>query len=125
LKEVNDNLGHDAGDELITCVIDGMKKCIRQADFIIRLGGDEFLIVFVDVYEEQAEAIWERINNEYKKINDTEKRQYIISVSHGIEEIKHYSDEYIDKSINAADEKMYNEKKIQKKDLQIIRNKRD
>ncbi|PKM86160.1 MAG: hypothetical protein CVU87_13025 [Firmicutes bacterium HGW-Firmicutes-12] len=123
LKEVNDTLGHEVGDELIISVVDGIKKCIRQSDFIIRLGGDEYLIVFVDVYQEQAEAIWHRINNEYEKINETENRPYIISVSHGLEEIKHNSDEYIDKTINAADEKMYNEKKIQKINLQIIRGK--
>jgi hypothetical protein len=45
LKEVNDNLGHESGDELILSVVNGIKAHIRQSDFIIRLGGDEFLII--------------------------------------------------------------------------------
>lgn len=121
LKEVNDNLGHEAGDELILSVVSGIKKCIRQSDFITRLGGDEFLIIFIDADQQQSENIWNRINNEYKKINETENRKYIVSVSHGIEEFKFNSNEYIDNIVNLADEKMYTEKRLIKKDLKIIR----
>lgn len=123
LKQVNDNLGHEAGDELILSVVVVMKKYMRQSDFITRLGGDEFLIVFIDANEEQAENIWNRVNDEYKKINEIENRKYMISVSHGIEEFKFNSNEYIDNIINLADEKMYNEKRILKKDIQIIKRK--
>ena len=46
LKEVNDALGHESGDELILSVIAGIKHNIRNNDFVARLGGDEFLIIF-------------------------------------------------------------------------------
>ena len=49
LKQVNDQLGHKYGDDLIKTVVDVVKKQIRGDDFVIRLGGDEFLIVFQDV----------------------------------------------------------------------------
>lgn len=123
LKEVNDNLGHEAGDELIVSVVNGIKKSIRQTDFIMRIGGDEFLIIFLNANQEQAENVWSKINDEYKKINETENRKYIVSASHGIEEFKFNSNEYIDKIINLADEKMYNEKRLVKKDLDVIRKK--
>lgn len=121
LKEVNDNLGHEVGDELILTIVDQIKKNIRESDFIIRLGGDEFLIIFVGSDIVQAESIWNRIHDDFRKINEMENRKYIISASHGIEEFKFNSDEYIDEIINLADEKMYNEKRIIKKDFKAIK----
>ena len=121
LKEVNDALGHEAGDELILSVIAGIKNNIRNNDFIARLGGDEFLIIFEGMDESKAEEIWSRIIKEYDEVNDTEGRKYVISVSHGIEVFQSNSNQFIDVIINNADEKMYNEKRIIKKDLKVLR----
>ncbi len=121
LKDVNDYLGHDAGDELIVAVTRGIQNNIRSNDFLARLGGDEFLIIFEGLDEAEAEAAWQRIVAEYEQINATENRRYLISASHGIETISGSSNEYIDSIINQADEKMYREKKILKKNLKIIR----
>ena len=121
LKEVNDHFGHDAGDELILTVVSGIKKNIRESDFVTRLGGDEFLIIFNNTSAEGAECIWDRISGYYNYINENEKRKYIVSASHGIEDFKFNANEYIDKIVNSADEKMYNEKRIIKKDLKVIR----
>lgn len=123
LKEVNDNLGHEAGDELILTIVNIIKKNINSSDLLIRLGGDEFLIIFVNSNVGKSENIWNDICNEFMKINEVDNRDYIISVSHGIEEFKFKGNEYIDEVINLADAKMYNEKRIIKKDLQIIRKK--
>lgn len=121
LKEINDFLGHDAGDELILSVVKGIKDSIREKDFVARLGGDEFLIIFEGIGEEEAESIWNRIVSEYNYINQNENRKYIISVSHGVETFTCNSNEFIDEVINHADEKMYSEKRKIKKDLKVIR----
>ena len=121
LKQVNDILGHEAGDELIISIVNGIKINIRDNDFISRLGGDEFLIIFSNLDEIESEKVWIRINDEYNKINELEGRKYIISASHGIVEFKFNSKEYIDEIINHADEKMYDEKRMIKKDLKVIR----
>jgi len=121
LKDVNDALGHEAGDELILSVIYGIKVCIRNTDLVARLGGDEFIILLKGMDEAEAEKIWSRINAEYQKINDTQNRKYIISASHGIEEFEFVSNEYIETVINHADEKMYIEKRKIKQDLKVIR----
>lgn len=121
LKEVNDALGHEAGDELILSVANGIKKSIRNNDFITRLGGDEFLIIFEGLNEKDAEEIWERIIHEYAIVNEKENRKYLISVSHGIETFRCDSNEYIDSIVNHADEKMYDEKRRIKKDLKVLR----
>jgi diguanylate cyclase (GGDEF)-like protein len=121
LKEVNDFLGHEAGDELILTVAEGIRQHIRKTDFVSRLGGDEFLIVFETALKEQAEAIWQNIVQYYEKINEHENRKYLVSVSHGIETFHCDTNEYIDSVINHADEKMYNEKREIKKNLRVIR----
>lgn len=120
LKDVNDYLGHDAGDELILTITNGIKNNIRENDFLARLGGDEFLIVFDELDEISAEEIWKKVVDGFEQINDNDNRRYVISASHGIESFNS-SNEYIDTIINQADEKMYREKKIIKKDLQVIR----
>ncbi|WP_052263420.1 EAL domain-containing protein [Geobacter pickeringii] len=45
-KDVNDTLGHVLGDQLLKGVTERLKGCVRQSDFLARVGGDEFAIIF-------------------------------------------------------------------------------
>jgi diguanylate cyclase (GGDEF)-like protein len=45
-KQINDRLGHAAGDEVLKTIAERLPRCIRANDLIVRLGGDEFAIVF-------------------------------------------------------------------------------
>ncbi|MFD1612733.1 putative bifunctional diguanylate cyclase/phosphodiesterase [Sphingomonas tabacisoli] len=51
-KQINDTLGHAAGDELLCSFGDVLKQCVREADFVARLGGDEFAILLDGVKDE-------------------------------------------------------------------------
>ena len=53
-KEVNDRLGHKAGDSLLVEVARRLQSCVRESDMVARLGGDEFVIVFYDQASENA-----------------------------------------------------------------------
>jgi diguanylate cyclase (GGDEF)-like protein len=121
LKQVNDKLGHKLGDELIVTVADVVKRMIRDNDFIIRMGGDEFLIVFDDLDSVGAETVWERIVDTFEQINDFEHRPYLISVSHGMVSHNNKENTKVDELIKWADEKMYVEKNILKTNLNVIR----
>ncbi len=121
LKQVNDQLGHEKGDELLIGVVGGIKRCIRQHDYVIRLGGDEFLIVFIKAGVEQAETAWQRICAEYDRVNTTEHRPYLLSASHGIAEITPDVKRVIDEVLSEADAKMYAEKRLIKMGLKVIR----
>jgi diguanylate cyclase len=54
-KEINDSLGHQAGDQLLCTLSERLASQIRESDFIVRLGGDEFVVV-ADGLRDEAEA---------------------------------------------------------------------
>ncbi len=53
-KDVNDTLGHDAGDTLLQVVAERMARCLRPKDQLARLGGDEFAIIMDDMSDMSA-----------------------------------------------------------------------
>lgn len=84
-KNINDTLGHDAGDELLIKVANRLKKCTRDGDTISRLGGDEFTIIMEDVkIFEDAVKIVDKIFQHMKSPFDIFSREIFISPSIGI-----------------------------------------
>lgn len=61
LKQVNDTLGHDTGDELIVRAAAALRAAGRDVDVVARLGGDEFAILAVECDDAGAEAIAQRV----------------------------------------------------------------
>ncbi len=61
LKDVNDRLGHAAGDELLRSAAVAWRSELRQHDVLARLGGDEFAALFADLALPEAREVVERI----------------------------------------------------------------
>ena len=67
-KMVNDTYGHDAGDAILQKLSTTMKESISENDFIIRFGGEEFLIIMKNPSEETTLQLATKINQEFSKL---------------------------------------------------------
>ncbi|OGS90214.1 MAG: hypothetical protein A2Z95_02230 [Gallionellales bacterium GWA2_60_18] len=84
-KEINDTLGHDAGDELLVEVSLRLKSCVRGPDTVARMGGDEFTIVAPGMNDaEDLRAIGEKLVNVLREAFTLSDTRYAISGSIGI-----------------------------------------
>lgn len=84
-KEVNDTLGHPAGDELLRVVAARLKNCVRPIDTIARLGGDEFAVIRPGVARpDEVIAVAERIVNRLSEPYNVDGHEVLVGASVGI-----------------------------------------
>jgi diguanylate cyclase (GGDEF)-like protein len=62
-KNVNDNHGHDGGDVVLKQIAALLRSCSREGDIVVRLGGEEFLVVLPGVSHASALATAERLRH--------------------------------------------------------------
>jgi diguanylate cyclase (GGDEF)-like protein/PAS domain S-box-containing protein len=106
-KQVNDTMGHHAGDLLLIGVAERLRQCIRESDTVARLGGDEFTVILNDAHEQHSVArIAEKIIASLAQPFDLEGSAAKIGVSIGI---ARYSEEASteDELVKNADQAMY------------------
>ncbi len=111
-KEINDQHGHNAGDEVLVEVASRLKKVLRQEDSVARLGGDEFVLLMVNLnsayeLEELADRVLTTIANPYFL---TTGQPISISASIGIA-MYPQDDNEPDTLLRHADQAMYAAKK--------------
>lgn len=102
-KRINDTYGHDKGDYVLKTIADIVKRTLRKSDYIIRWGGEEFLVILPETDLKGAILVAEKIrqNVEYFDFKDIGK----VTVSLGVAQIK--TNENIDNAIKRADEALY------------------
>lgn len=84
-KEINDTLGHFAGDEILKAVSHLLRNALREADTIARMGGDEFVVVLEDMAEpDQVTAIAAHISAHFEKPFSVAGQEIFIGASIGI-----------------------------------------
>ncbi|MDP8901584.1 MAG: PAS domain S-box protein [Actinomycetota bacterium] len=84
-KVVNDSLGHDVGDLLLTVVAQRLGRCLRPEDALARFGGDEFVVLLEDVDDpSEAVRVAERITQELRRPCVLEERQLYAAASIGV-----------------------------------------
>ena len=84
-KEVNDNLGHMKGDELLVQVAQRLSSSVRESDIVGRLGGDEFCIMFpTQIEPTQIKRMAENIIKEISRVFILSGDVVYISASIGI-----------------------------------------
>jgi diguanylate cyclase (GGDEF)-like protein len=116
LKVVNDTLGHAAGDELIRTVASTLHRSVRNADVVVRLGGDEFCLGLPNCSAAQAAKVAARIDANLAALSTDPGSTRVVRVSHGFGE---YSGGKLEPDVDAllekADAEMYAAKQAKKK----------
>ena len=84
-KQVNDSVGHSAGDTLLKLAADRLRRCVRETDTVARLGGDEFTIILNSIMAPRdANIIADQINKIFSKPFNVGGIDHYVSASIGI-----------------------------------------
>jgi len=120
-KLINDSLGHHAGDEMLRIVADRMRACVRKSDMIVRVGGDEFIIMLTGLPTERDLVLsrFEKIRNAIAAPMTLSGRSLQVTCSMGVVCYPDHGVTAIDLLAN-ADSAMYRAKEIGRNNLQLF-----
>ena len=82
-KKINDNYGHNKGDEILKELASILKKSIRKTDIYFRYGGEEFTVIFPNTKINQAKVVLDRFLENLKELKIEDKK---VTVSGGMKE---------------------------------------
>ncbi|MCF3933271.1 sensor domain-containing diguanylate cyclase [Acuticoccus sp. M5D2P5] len=109
-KRVNDTLGHPAGDEVIRRVGTALQSNMRSRDKVARFGGEEFVVMLVEIGPHETEALANRIRGDVAEIGfDAIAPQLAVTVSVGVA-LTIAADRDIEDTIQRADQALYEAK---------------
>ena len=113
-KNINDEYGHDTGDEVLRNTAKVFISSVRNNDSVIRMGGDEFLIVLQDCNEQSALDVVQRIKESMKQIIYDSEKNLHAKADFGIAYTDSFvnNDAFIANLIKKADKMMYESKRV-------------
>ncbi|HXH80100.1 MAG TPA: EAL domain-containing protein [Nocardioides sp.] len=119
-KQVNDSLGHNAGDQLLVTIGGLLRRSVRQTDVVARLGGDEFAVLLTDgdqsVAERIAQDIVDRIGKHAATLDGVNRR---VTASVGAVTFQAASEHSTD-ILALADMTMYDAKEAGRNQIAIL-----
>ncbi len=112
-KRLNDQLGHQAGDEALKFLADTVKSLLRPSDALARYGGEEFVVLLPDTPIDEAQIAVTRLQRELSaKVFMHENQQVFITFSAGV--TLYRLGETIEAALDRADEALYEAKRTGK-----------
>ena len=115
LKRVNDEQGHEAGDQLLADAARVIRSCFRAADVIGRLGGDEFAVTAIQRSPPLSkEVLVGRLELAVRQFNRKETRPWQLSISVGAVDWNPAAPLRLDELLQQADTLMYAAKRARK-----------
>ena len=115
LKYINDNYGHHEGDFAIQRLAGVVQSCCEKNSICARFGGDEFLILSVNVERNDDVVLGRKFSAELQAVNDLIRKPYAVSASLGSVIVAVEEGDSLYSIIKQADEKMYEIKKQKKR----------
>lgn len=110
LKSVNDRLGHGEGDNYLRLVSRCVNESIRSADTLVRMGGDEFLVILPECSAENAREVMKRVEEKLETANRSGAYAFKAGISYGLAQCPAGSACSSEDMINLADQDMYRHK---------------
>jgi diguanylate cyclase (GGDEF)-like protein len=107
-KAINDNLGHQAGDEVLKSVAHVLKGAVRSTDLLIRMGGDEFLLILDNTALNSARILAERLCVAVDELNIWANAETKLGVSIGLTQLK--QEESLKQWMERTDDILYHAK---------------
>ncbi len=115
LKEINDRLGHEAGDRALRETADLLRNgTFRAADLVARFGGDEFAILATEVSPTDGDRLLTRVEDALARANEMPGRAFALSLSVGAAMFDPERPRTLDELIGEADRHMYEAKHTQR-----------
>lgn len=112
-KQVNDRYGHLMGDYVLAQIATILKSCVRGSDYIIRYGGDEFLVLLPETDEKGGEIVRNRVRQKVQEWDRTNRVGDLpVTVSLGL--YLHGLGQTGEQDVAEADARMYAEKQTAK-----------
>lgn len=115
-KRINDTFGHSAGDSILIKITDIVVENKRKLDYLVRWGGEEFMLIASETSLEQAETLAERIR--WVIENYTFDTVIKITVSFGVTQFK--EGDTVDAVIRRADDALYRAKAGGRNRVEVI-----
>ena len=115
-KQVNDNYGHESGDQLLVNVAYRIKSSLRDTDSVFRLGGDEFAVILNNTYNQEPQEVARRLHSSLSCPYDLDENCIdFVSASIGISLFPSHTID-LQQLISYANQAMY---KAKKENLQV------
>ena len=112
-KQVNDRYGHLMGDYVLSQVAAILKAAVRGSDYVVRYGGDEFLVVLPETDEQGGETVRQRIRRRVAEWDQNNRVGDLpLTVSLGLH--LHLTGQTAEKDVAEVDARMYAEKQASK-----------
>jgi diguanylate cyclase (GGDEF)-like protein/PAS domain S-box-containing protein len=114
MKRINDELGHDAGDDALKDAACVLKEALTRSDVVARLGGDEFVAFSLDFISGNLEPLRRRLRSLADEEVARKHRPYRLSMSSGAAYTDAQTPESLAELLERADAAMYEQKRARK-----------
>ena len=114
MKRINDEFGHNEGDNALINTAAILNRSFRSSDIIARLGGDEFTVLVTDLNASKEDAI-ARLNENLKAYNASQTRGHKLAFSIGVATLEPERMTCFEELLEQADQAMYEQKRMKRR----------